>query len=179
MSLLSIMNIINDENIDKSFPHAFLDELTWDMVISNPDWNWNWFHISHCNFVTWEIISNNLDKPWSWWFVSSNPNITFSIIQSNPDYPWDWLGVSANPNITWKVVYDNQDKPWNWAALSNNDMYYDSYFTSSHYKKKMCAKFWNESKEEFIARTWHPDRVDCGWCLDEIDRKERVAFYGI
>ena len=43
----------------------------------------------------------------------------------------------------------------------------------------MWTNFWDKSREEFIARAWHPDRVDRGWCLDEIERKERLNFYGV
>ena len=66
-----------------------------------------------------------------------------------------------------------------WNELSLNKMNYHSYFCSDQYRKKQLKMFWEASKEEFIAVTWHPDRVDRGWCLDEDEKKERLEFYGI
>ena len=82
--------------------------------------------------------------------------------------------IKQNSNITPSIVLQN--KKWNWYKLSLNKMNYDPYFCSDHYRKK---QFWDVSKEEFIAMTWHPDRINCGWCLDEDDKKERLGFYGI
>ena len=58
-------------------------------------------------------------------------------------------------------------------------MNHHPYFRSDQYRKKQLKQFWTSSKEEFIAKSWHPDRVNRGWCLDEDDRKERLDFYGI
>ena len=84
-----------------------------------------------------------------------------------------------NPNITWEIIKNNPDKNWDWSNLSRNWMCYNPYFQSDHYRKKQLKQFWDASKEEFIARTWHPDRVLAGWCLDEDERRERFSFYGI
>ena len=197
--------------------------ITWDIIVSNPDKPWYWNSISHNPNITLKIIQENLDKEWNWdfllsWnnnflseliemcvdkelvlnfnnipqfirdlpefdnfmmYISSNPNITLEIVQKNPDKQWDWKQLSTNPNVTWKFVINNLDKDWNWNLLSRNDIYYSQYFCSDEYRKKQLKKFWEASKEEFIALTWHPDRVNRGWCLDEDDKKERLAFYGI
>ena len=98
------------------------------------------------------------------------------IVKNNPDKNWNWDTFSKNPNITPSMVRNNPRLPWNWYYLSRNEMNHHPYFCSDQYCKKQLKKFWEASKEEFIAVTWHPDRVLAGWCLDE---DERLAFYGI
>ena len=99
--------------------------------------------------------------------------------RKHPNHPWCWEHLSSNINITWKIVADNIDKDWDWYNLALNKMNFNQYFQSDQYRKKQLKQFWTSSMEEFIARSWHPDRVLAGWCLDEDDRKERLEFYGI
>ena len=126
--------------------------------------------------MTWEIISAHPDQPWDYDYLSGNPIITPLIVKNNPDKNWNWDTFSKNPNITPSMVRNNPRLPWNWYYLSRNEMNHHPYFCSDQYCKKQLKKFWEASKEEFIAVTWHPDRVLAGWCLDE---DERLAFYGI
>ena len=91
-----------------------------------------------------------------------------------------WRGLSGNPNIKWKIVKsDGLDfTKWSIDSLLNNKMYRDPYFYSEKFRRKQLTQFWEVSKEEFIARTWHPDRVDKGWCLDEVEKRDRFELFG-
>ena len=159
-------------------------------MLENPHLPWNWIELSSNPNVTWDIVKQNPDKSWHYGGlfqtrigVGQNclqiQALIGIIVSSNPDKPWNYCYLSSNPNITWKIVADNLDKDWNWYRLSCNKMCHDPYFQSAHYRKKKLKEFWENSKEEFIAKTWHPICVNRGWCLDEVDRKERFDFYGI
>ena len=155
--------------------------ITWEIIINNLD-KFNkfkiWLHISANPNITFQFVCANPDYPWDWCGLSKNPNIDSNIVSSNPNLPWHYPSLSSNPNITWKIVISNLHKDLDFCSLSYNKMCYDPYFQSSHYRKMKLKEFWENSKEEFIARTWHPDRVNRGWCLDEDERKERMCFYG-
>ena len=148
-------------------------------ISENPDKDWNWTNLSSNPSITWEIVKQNPDKNWDWEYLCKNVNITWEIISDNLDKKLNWVNLSSNPNITWKIVLDNVDKPWEFNLLSDNKMYRHDHFCSDNYRKRQLKQFWEKSMEEFIAKSWHPDRVDSGWCLDEDEKKERLEFYGI
>ena len=96
--------------------------ITWEIILHNPDKPWEWSSISRNKNITWEIIKNNPDNLWNWMGISHHPNITWEIIQNNPDNPWDWYCISRNQNITWEIIQNNPDNPWNWCDISDNPM---------------------------------------------------------
>ena len=131
--------------------------------------------------MNWEFVELHLDKDWDWCKLSEHehPNITWDIINNNLDKPWELYCLSSNPNVNWKIIHDNPNIDFV-SNLIYNKMYRHPHFYSESFRKRQWHKFWSESMEEFIARSWHPDRVNRGWCLDEDDKKEeRLAFYGI
>jgi hypothetical protein len=140
-----VLNLLDNFCINTGWWHiSTRSEITWDIILNNPnkpwDFNglsqnpnitiniikdnilkkWNWIHISKNKGITWDAIVNNPELPWNWFTISQNPNITLRIIKENPDKPWNWYFISMNPNITWKIIEDNPDKPWDWNGFSKN-----------------------------------------------------------
>jgi hypothetical protein len=65
--------------------------LTLDIVLNNPDIDWDYNNISMNSNISWEIIQNNqhiFDEHCV--LINLNPNITFDIIENNPHVPWIW-----------------------------------------------------------------------------------------
>ena len=54
--------------------------------------------------ITWDIVKTNPDKHWDYEYMGANPNITWDIIQANLDKPWCWEFIGFNINITEKAV---------------------------------------------------------------------------
>ena len=94
--------------------------VTWDIVQSHPDIDWDYDYLSENPNITVEIILSNLDKPWNYTILSANPIITWNIVETYPEIQWDYNGLSENPNITWDIVQHNQDKQWNYKIMSVN-----------------------------------------------------------
>jgi hypothetical protein len=44
---------------------------------------WDWRGISENPNITWDIVVSNPDKRWDWSYMTSNPNITFYLNQIN------------------------------------------------------------------------------------------------
>ena len=158
--------------------------ITIDIVLNN-DCNWCWTCLSRNHNMTYSIVHMHPEIDWNVDRLYENPAyITYDmfvdfdkfIIEHEIDKKCLWYNISQNPNLSWKnVKYIKKKKT---SYLMKNKMDYDPYFRSDIYRKRMWSNFWEVSKEEFIARTWHPDRV-AYWCLDDDDRKERLEFYGI
>lgn len=55
--------------------------------------------ISYNQNVTWEIIMANPDINWIWQGISMNVNMTWDIILANLDCDWSWMAVAENPGI--------------------------------------------------------------------------------
>ena len=163
------------DNPDKDWDWYELSKnpnITWEIVQQHPDKPWNWSALSrNPRVTTWEFVQKNPDNPWDWYELSSNPNITWEIIQQHPDKPWNWYYLSCNPNITWEFVQQNPDKPWNWHNLSCNTFkFYHQYYMQNHLAKK-AAKWFIKSdlKRELMERMWHPKnlgKLQCDWGHD-------------
>lgn len=85
----------------------------------------NWDEISKHQNVTWENIKENLDFNWRWNYVLQNPNITLDIINEVHEigdwsYIYFWWCLSFNPNLTWEFVQEHIKESWNWKYLSKH-----------------------------------------------------------
>lgn len=100
--------------------------MTLEIVQANSGYSWSMKHFSANRNLTWDIVKNSAYFPWDKSMLSSNPNITWKIVQENPDYGWDWSALSGNKNITWEIVSTNLDRAWDWNALSHNENFIHS-----------------------------------------------------
>ena len=150
-----IYHQLSKVNFHREFKKTYLKNLwcmskhpniTWDIILANPDINWHYVGISANPHTTWDIIqkypnrllsmyrvsvnpnitwdiiinNSNLGYPWNWFGISQNSNITWEIIMANPGYPWNWVYISHNPNITWDIIQANPEYPWNFNCISMN-----------------------------------------------------------
>jgi hypothetical protein len=111
------------------------DEITMDIIESQPNKQWDWLVISYNPHITMEIIISNPDKPWDWSAVSCNPNVTMDFIEANSDKEWDWGNISYNPNRTLGFIERYIDKI-QWYDLSMNE--FEHKF--EEYRKYKCYK---------------------------------------
>ena len=118
--------------------------------------------------LTWDIVIANPDKPWCWYALSKNKNIKWDIIIRHPDKSWDWQNISMNENITWENVEECKDKPWNWEYLSSLKM------QKEHEKfiRKECIKlyFKLEILDDLENLFLHPDNISYGPYIDLIEK---------
>jgi hypothetical protein len=139
--------------------NTYRDEF-WDMIISNPDINWQFSRIGQWPmiYVNWDIeiplraynylsyqrlipidkIRSNMDKPWNFHNISSNLDI--KLVLENADLPFEWERISWRKDFTFEDVLNHLDKPWNWY-----------YITSSFFN-------W-ERFVEHIDLPWHIDYI--------------------
>ena len=74
---------------------TYWEEHVLQFITKNQD-KLDFSSLSENLIVTWNIIQTNSDKDWDWCGISCNPNITWDIIQDNPDKNWDWYTISYN-----------------------------------------------------------------------------------
>jgi hypothetical protein len=120
--------------------------ITWKIVESHPNLDWNWSMLSANPGITWDDIRLHPSKEWDWDSVIENPNITLEIVESN-NKPWDWYlvdytmtsydsfktrgwvtgGRSQNPNLTFEDVKKGIEEGWrwDWFIMSSNRFVYD------------------------------------------------------
>jgi hypothetical protein len=117
-------------NITISEPHysgryRYDSTLTWDVILRDLRYNWNWRTISAHDNITLNIIKAHPDMPWVWASVSRNVNITWELILANPDLPWDIRAFSGNPNLTYDVIVSMLDV-WDMDMLQTNEYGYNT-----------------------------------------------------
>ena len=62
-------------------------------------------NISRNPNITWEIVLCNPDRPWDYSGLSENPNITIDIINANPDKDWDYeIFTKTNTEISLDII---------------------------------------------------------------------------
>jgi hypothetical protein len=94
--------------------------LTWEDIISLPDYIWDYRVLSAHPNITWQIICDNPDKQWNYTYLSRNINITIDIVVANPNKQWNFVYLSANPNITWEHIMANPNLQWNFVSFARN-----------------------------------------------------------
>ncbi len=105
---LNWKTILNNPNIPK------------DIIINNPDINWNWNKISKT--MPMHFILEHPHYSWDWNEISCNKNITMNDIRNNLDQNWNWYEISKNPNLKADMILDHLDKPWDWKWLIYSDI---------------------------------------------------------
>ena len=97
--------------------------VTWEIVMSNLYFPWDWNAISRHPNVTWDMImsyyngdlyKNGYHDLLSPYWIATNPNITMEIVKQYPNGPpgarwWIWYckALSMNTNITIKMIKQN------------------------------------------------------------------------
>jgi hypothetical protein len=111
--------------------------VTWDVVVDNPELPWHFNQLSSHPNITWDIITEHPDpykrvtekeitanyrRSYEWYtpWVSLNPNITWEIVESFPDYNWSFSDLSCNPNINYSIVKLNSQEKWSIDYLFYN-----------------------------------------------------------
>jgi hypothetical protein len=94
-----------------------------------PDENispWYAAGVSYNPNITWEIIIANPEFPWDFDHFSCNPNFTWKIVRDNKPFlsRGDYRDYNCTSlytrDLTWKDVIDNPDFPWYFSSLSAN-----------------------------------------------------------
>lgn len=92
-----------------------------DTILKNPSPHWVWDNISLNLTVTWQHVLENPSYPWNFYYLSSNKNFTFEIAQAYPE-PYEIIRVAAAasgsyppPDEIWPNKYN-----WNYCNLTYN-----------------------------------------------------------
>lgn len=147
-----IQYIYEYQNMNDTFSDTYISlnpNITMDIVINNPQHNWEYIFIiqnknikledikkylsifeKKNNFIidflslneniTWEQVVQNPEIKWSYDFLSSNKNITLDIIKANPDKNWNFNCLSRNLSITWNDIVSNSQINWDWTFISSH-----------------------------------------------------------
>lgn len=115
-----------DDHREKKWNWSFISQhkcVTLDIIKHNQDnqsYKWCRYHMSKNGNITWEMIQSNPDINWDLNGFCLNPNITLDIVKSiepnMPDYYWKTL--SSNRSLTWDFVKTFPNKYWCWEKLS-------------------------------------------------------------
>ena len=79
-----------EEGLETYYPYMSQHDpkITGDVILANPDKNWDYGWLSCSPYVTFDTILSSLDKPWDDGTLTVNPNLTFDIIRDNPTMNW-------------------------------------------------------------------------------------------
>lgn len=185
--------IINQNGDKPWYIYDIPGYITSELVIQNPQFNWNWEELSGCPTIGDDVVLNNLDKLWDWNKLTENSAISIDLILRYNNDPSVWSHISYRKDLTLEFIRANIDKPWNWIVLFNNPIMTIEFFEENidiidspivwdtlSANSKMTLKFiedhpdkdWNWTSlsdnpiltEEFIDR--YPDK-DWNWGYSE------------
>ena len=119
-----------------------------------PDYQWDYGILSKHQNITWEIIQSNPDTAWNTLIASMNPNINWDTIQHNPSVRWSSYLFSTNQNVTYDIVLNNLWREWSPVHLLRNGMETDK----NNYIRKCFQKHFMSCgiAEELISVVWNP-----------------------
>jgi len=117
--------------------------ITIDIVKENPDFPWDWLHLTANGVMTIDIIHANPQLPWDMnmltfnpslplehvtvdmfnqWSYDCNRNFTIEDMRNRRDLPWKQYMVFDTPGITWKDIesepHDTDGNPWQIRHMS-------------------------------------------------------------
>jgi hypothetical protein len=126
-------------------------------IISNIIFNENLLlnhnlEINEINYIIskyWnEYLSYNLSK---------NPKIDDTFFNEKNKKYFCNIGYYLNPNITLNYIQNNMNNNIYW--LCHNHFYYNDYYVSNNYKKKLVKNFIDKCLEELIKKACRPSRL--------------------
>ncbi len=112
--------MINNNLVQRStHPYKLWHDLTFDIVKSHPEIEWNYSLLSEAKFITIDIVMDNKDKPWNWDLLHKNPNITTNDLLSH-NIPLNYKCLSSNPNLSLDFIKEHINEPWDMRILSGH-----------------------------------------------------------
>ena len=91
--------------------YGYPRSLTWELVVNNPNINWNMQELSRHPNITVDIIKNNPNSKWGNWDYGSfsflNRNVTWQLVMDNPDIPWNYELLFYNIQLTEAMICDD------------------------------------------------------------------------
>jgi hypothetical protein len=155
--------------------------IPWNIIKNNPEFPWIYSWVSRNPNITIDNVLDNIDKPWDWEALSENINMDNKSIKKTDK--WKYPNLFLNPNYKKDKIY-NTEFIYNYAMNPNlkyedidlvnknniiyNQLYYNPYFTSETYKKKLVKKFMKKCGEQLIAKSCHPSRIKY-WHEDAVE----------
>ena len=122
-----------------------MDNITAQMIIDNPDKEWNFHVLSIWPGITIDLVIKLKDKDWRPLMLYINPaisitdiiahaylfpyfipsistrkDLTIETIFKYPDFEWCWNPISCHINTTFDIVKKYPELPWNYLVMSAN-----------------------------------------------------------
>jgi hypothetical protein len=132
--------------------------MTLDIIIKNPDELWNMTLWSE--FGSMKDIEANIDMDWNIKFLSCNYNLTIDMIIRHPEFDWDWYNISKNPAFTAECVAQYPDLPWEESALLLNPAF--EFADYEYVSFEIFSANPNAKYEDFIANP------NANWCWENV-----------
>lgn len=137
---ITTYDLIKYPKLKRRLSHKSLSwnkNMTFQFVLANMDWNWDWAGLS-CNLkLTIQDILNHPELPWSKSFLSLNNNFTREDILNHPEIGWKNLSKNRNFSREDKINYPYLD--WGFCFnlnldISLKDVLKNSYYTIDLYR---------------------------------------------
>ena len=106
--------------------------ITWDIVIQNPQIPWRWDGLSQNPSITMDIVLNNIKCPWVWKDLSYNASgtLTLEIVMAHLNKKWDWTQLSRCLPLYAEILDKYPELPWNWNYMSANKSFTPDFWES-------------------------------------------------
>jgi hypothetical protein len=81
-------------------------------------------HVSMNPAVTWNMVVNNTKYPWNFQCLSTHMDLNY--IFTNPQFNWDYYGViSHRKDLKYWMVIQHPKLEWDWEAIAANKFMID------------------------------------------------------
>lgn len=99
--------------------------VTLDIIKENPNFQWDYHHLSYNDNITEEFIEENIDEPWNFEML----NVSNDFIKRHPTKNWDFEIINCNEKFEYMLenpqgfVLDNGVViPWDYSLFLGNNV---------------------------------------------------------
>jgi hypothetical protein len=108
-----------------------------ETVLKYPNYEWNYFFLSHHVNFSFDIICDHMELDWSRNMFSCNPNINIDIMMDNPEIKWDYKEYSNDINIDWEQIMDYSWVKHNFTNITGNDFNQDPLYRGVNLRRQL------------------------------------------
>ena len=119
----SLEVVLNNPDIDFDLSKlSSRENSTLDDILNNINLSWDWLVISRRDDITIEFVKKCMEQiKYYSQFIMFSKCISVKDVENNPDLPWEWSDISYMHDFDINFILRNLDKKFDWCQISMSE----------------------------------------------------------